>query len=40
MAAIFLGEAIVVGQLVGGVVIVLGILAARSRRLERLLASG
>ena len=40
MAAVFLGEAIVVGQLVGGVVIVLGILAARSRRVERLLATG
>jgi len=33
MAALFLGEAIVVGQLAGGVVIVLGILVARSRRL-------
>jgi drug/metabolite transporter (DMT)-like permease len=33
MAAVFLGEAIVVGQIVGGVVIVLGILVARSRRL-------
>jgi len=33
MAAIFLGEAIVVGQIGGGVVIVLGILVARSRRL-------
>jgi drug/metabolite transporter (DMT)-like permease len=37
MAAVFLGEAIVAGQLVGGLVIVLGILVARSRRLgERL----
>jgi drug/metabolite transporter (DMT)-like permease len=33
MAAVFLGEAIVVGQIVGGAVIVLGILVARSRRL-------
>ena len=33
MAAFFLGEAIVVGQVVGGLVIVLGILIARSRRL-------
>jgi drug/metabolite transporter (DMT)-like permease len=33
LAALFLGEAIVVGQLAGGVVIVLGILVARSRRL-------
>jgi drug/metabolite transporter (DMT)-like permease len=33
MAAVFLGEAIVVGQIGGGVVIVLGILVARSRRL-------
>jgi len=33
MAALFLGEAIVVGQIGGGVVIVLGILVARSRRL-------
>lgn len=33
MAAFFLGEAIVVGQVVGGLVIVLGILLARSRRL-------
>jgi drug/metabolite transporter (DMT)-like permease len=32
MAALFLGEAIVVGQLAGGAVIVLGILVARSRR--------
>jgi drug/metabolite transporter (DMT)-like permease len=32
MAAIFLGEAIVVGQIGGGAVIVLGILVARSRR--------
>jgi drug/metabolite transporter (DMT)-like permease len=31
MAAVFLGEAIVVGQVVGGVVIGLGILVARSR---------
>jgi drug/metabolite transporter (DMT)-like permease len=31
MAAIFLGEAIVVGQLIGGVVIVVGILVSRSR---------
>jgi drug/metabolite transporter (DMT)-like permease len=31
MAAVFLGEAIVVGQLAGGVVIVIGILVARSR---------
>ena len=33
MAALFLGEAIVFGQVVGGAVIVLGILVARSRRL-------
>lgn len=33
MAAIFLGEAIVAGQVAGGAVIVLGILVARSRRL-------
>jgi drug/metabolite transporter (DMT)-like permease len=33
MAAFFLGEAIVVGQVIGGLVIVLGILVARSRRL-------
>jgi drug/metabolite transporter (DMT)-like permease len=33
MAAVFLGEAIVVGQVAGGAVIVLGILVARSRRL-------
>ena len=33
MAAVFLGEAIVVGQLAGGAVIVLGILVARSHRL-------
>ena len=33
MAAIFLGESIVVGQIVGGGVIVLGILVARSRRI-------
>jgi drug/metabolite transporter (DMT)-like permease len=33
MAAVFLGEQIVVGQLAGGAVIVLGILVARSRRL-------
>ncbi|MGD0018838.1 MAG: DMT family transporter [Candidatus Limnocylindrales bacterium] len=33
MAAFFLGEAIVPGQLLGGLVIVLGILVARSRRL-------
>jgi drug/metabolite transporter (DMT)-like permease len=33
LAALFLGEAIVVGQVAGGVVIVLGILVARSRRL-------
>jgi drug/metabolite transporter (DMT)-like permease len=32
MAALFLGEAIVVGQIGGGAVIVLGILVARSRR--------
>jgi drug/metabolite transporter (DMT)-like permease len=32
MAAIFLGEAIVAGQVAGGAVIVLGILVARSRR--------
>ena len=32
MAAVFLGEAIVLGQLIGGLVIVLGILVARSRR--------
>ncbi len=31
LAAIFLGEVIVVGQILGGVVIVLGILVARSR---------
>ena len=31
MAAVFLGEAIVVGQLAGGAVIVVGILVARSR---------
>jgi drug/metabolite transporter (DMT)-like permease len=31
MAAIFLGEQIVAGQLAGGAVIVLGILVARSR---------
>jgi drug/metabolite transporter (DMT)-like permease len=35
MAAFFLGEAIVVGQVLGGLVIVLGILVARSRRLAR-----
>ena len=35
MAAFFLGEAIVIGQVVGGAVIVLGILIARSRRLVR-----
>jgi drug/metabolite transporter (DMT)-like permease len=35
MAAVFLGEAIVPGQIVGGAVIVLGILIARSRRLAR-----
>ena len=34
MAAFFLGEAIVPGQILGGVVIVLGILVARSRRLS------
>jgi drug/metabolite transporter (DMT)-like permease len=39
MAALFLSEAIVLGQLVGGAVIVLGILVARSRRVDRLLAS-
>ena len=33
MAALFLGEVIVIGQVVGGAVIVLGILVARSRRL-------
>jgi drug/metabolite transporter (DMT)-like permease len=33
LAAFFLGEAIVVGQVIGGLVIVLGILVARSRRL-------
>ena len=33
MASIFLGEAIVAGQVAGGAVIVLGILVARSRRL-------
>jgi drug/metabolite transporter (DMT)-like permease len=33
LAALFLGEAIVIGQVAGGVVIVLGILVARSRRL-------
>ena len=33
LAAIFLGEAIVAGQVAGGAVIVLGILVARSRRL-------
>jgi len=33
MAAFFLGEAIVAGQVAGGLVIVLGILIARSRRL-------
>jgi drug/metabolite transporter (DMT)-like permease len=33
MAAIFLGEAIVAGQVAGGAVIVLGILVARSRRI-------
>ena len=33
MAAVFLGEAIVAGQVAGGAVIVLGILVARSRRL-------
>ena len=33
MAAVFLGESIVVGQIVGGGVIVLGILVARSRRI-------
>jgi drug/metabolite transporter (DMT)-like permease len=33
LAAVFLGEAIVIGQVAGGVVIVLGILVARSRRL-------
>ena len=35
MAAFFLGEAIVLGQVLGGLVIVLGILVARSRRLAR-----
>jgi drug/metabolite transporter (DMT)-like permease len=35
MAAFFLSEAIVAGQVVGGLVIVLGILVARSRRLTR-----
>ena len=39
MAAAFLNEAIVVGQLVGGAVIVVGILVARSRRVDRLLAA-
>jgi drug/metabolite transporter (DMT)-like permease len=33
LAALFLGEAIVVGQVVGGAVIVLGIIVARSRLL-------
>lgn len=33
MAAVFLGEVIVAGQVAGGAVIVLGILVARSRRL-------
>jgi drug/metabolite transporter (DMT)-like permease len=33
MAAVFLGESIVVGQIIGGAVIVLGILVARSHRL-------
>jgi drug/metabolite transporter (DMT)-like permease len=33
LAALFLGEAIVVGQVVGGAVIVLGILVSRSRLL-------
>ena len=37
MAALFLGEAIVAGQLVGGAVIVLGILVARSHRVARRL---
>jgi drug/metabolite transporter (DMT)-like permease len=36
MAALFLGEAIVPGQVIGGLVIVCGILLARSRRLARL----
>jgi drug/metabolite transporter (DMT)-like permease len=35
MAWFFLGEAIVLGQILGGLVIVLGILVARSRRLIR-----
>jgi drug/metabolite transporter (DMT)-like permease len=35
MAALFLGEAIVLGQVIGGVVIVIGILLARSPRLAR-----
>ena len=35
MAAVFLGEAIVAGQVIGGLVIVLGILVARSGRLAR-----
>lgn len=39
MAALFLSEAIVLGQLVGGAVIVLGILVARSRRVDRLLSA-
>jgi hypothetical protein len=33
LAALFLGEVIVLGQVVGGVVIVLGILVSRSRLL-------
>ena len=37
MAAFFLGEAIVLGQVIGGLVIVLGILVARSRRLTTAL---
>ena len=32
MAAVFLGESIVVGQIAGGLVIVCGILISRSRR--------
>jgi drug/metabolite transporter (DMT)-like permease len=35
MAAFFLGEAIVLGQVLGGLVITLGILVSRSRRLAR-----
>jgi len=38
LAAVFLGEAIVIGQVAGGLVIVVGILVARSRRFGTRLA--